>query len=208
MTDITGESYGLWTVVAMPEKGSNKILCQCRCGTNRKVFTYNLRHGKSLSCGCRVNDMKRIRQKVHGHTTNSSSSPTYKAWDGMIARCRNQKTPGYKNYGGRGISVCDRWLKFENFLEDMGEKPVGLTLDRKDTNGNYEPMNCRWADRVEQNNNRRCNRMVALSGMTLTASEWGRRLCLSVSTIYNRIKAGRSPKEILRPFSNRLEVEE
>ena len=143
----------------------------------------------------------------HGHTTLSWSSPTYKAWDGMLSRCKNKKTRGYENYGGRGISVCDRWLKFENFLEDMGEKPAGLMLDRKDNNGNYEPGNCRWVDRITQNSNMRSNKMVTLSGITLTAAEWGRRLCISSSTIYNRIKAGRSPKEILRPFSNKLEVE-
>ena len=92
---------------------------------------------------------------THGHAVGKEMSPTYISWCAMKARCTNSHLPHYKNYGGRGITVCERWLTFENFLADMGERPAGRTLDRRDNDGNYEPNNCRWATWVEQRANRR-----------------------------------------------------
>lgn len=93
---------------------------------------------------------------THGHgSAKNGRTPTYNTWMNMIQRCTNANAPGYKHYGGRGITVCERWLKFENFLADMGERPEGLTLDRIDNDGNYEPGNCRWATCEQQNANRR-----------------------------------------------------
>lgn len=137
-------------------------LCTCSCGSMAIVIAGHLRHNKAKSCGClqREGAAQRARAKPlrlrHGHAYFGRVTPVYQTWVGMIQRCTNQRGPGWKYYGGRGIKVCDRWLSsFENFLADMGEKPEGLSLDRINNDGNYEPSNCRWATRSEQQKNRR-----------------------------------------------------
>ena len=132
-----------------------KWLCQCDCG-NTKVISGNvLRQGSTKSCGC-VRKQNNQGFK-HGHCS-SGISPTYNSWAAMHGRCKYPKTRSYEHYGGRGISVCERWGDFANFLEDMGERPVGTSLDRIDADGNYEPGNCRWATDAEQRANRRGTR--------------------------------------------------
>lgn len=137
-----------------------KILCECDCGTTGIYFLSNLRKGCTKSCGCERDKQSKKRLKgnknslVHGHTWNGGyASPTYRSWHNMRQRCKNPNTPKYSYYGGRGITVCDRWNTFTNFLEDMGERPEGTSIDRINPNGNYEPTNCRWSTWVEQNNN-------------------------------------------------------
>jgi len=152
-----GIKVGRWTTLAA--FGVNTF-CVCDCGSFGLIRTGNLRNGVTASCGClkRENFLKAV--VIHGHSRIKSNgglrvSQTYTVWQGIHARCTNPKHIGYKNYGGRGISVCGRWDKFENFLADMGEKPEGLSIDRKDNDGNYEPRNCRWATRLEQRHNSR-----------------------------------------------------
>lgn len=128
--------------------------------------------------------------KSHGLTAGGKRKSTWIAWQSMRARCFNGKAKDYPRYGGRGITVCERWLKFENFLADMGECPIGLTLDRKNNNGNYEPENCQWATRVEQQNNRRNNRYLVSNGVSKSAREWEKELGLSKGAIQHRLKAG------------------
>ena len=127
-------------------------LCVCECGNSKFIRESSLIHGYSNSCGCLQRQIMSSVMKRHGMT----NSREFNTWKSMIGRCNNIKDPAYKYYGGRGILVCSRWFEsFENFYEDMGNRPEGKTIDRIDTNGNYEPSNCKWSTPKEQQTNRR-----------------------------------------------------
>lgn len=156
-----GNFYGRWLVLHRSHTVDRKWywLCSCECGRQQKVRGDGLTSGRSTSCGCYVNELNGARlskmETTHGHTKGKTMSPTFQSWRGMRERCLNPKHGAWPYYGGRGITFCERWKKFENFLSDMGDRPEGMTLDRRDTDGNYEPGNCRWADRATQTSNRR-----------------------------------------------------
>ena len=124
-------------------------------------------------------------------------TPTYTTWADMKQRCLNRKAKQFIDYGGRGITICKRWLEFKNFLADMGVKPDGKTLERKNNNGSYSPDNCRWATRKEQSNNMRTNIILSLNGKTKTASEWSREIGIKAHTIHCRLLRGWTVKEAL-----------
>src|SRR5690606_34445144 len=123
----------------------------------------------------------------HGHSSSGKLTPTYSAWTGMLTRCRNPKDKNYENYGGRGITVCNSWLDFPAFLADMGEAPPGMSLDRIDVNGGYEPGNCRWATADQQSNNKRNNVFFEFQGERLTAPQWARKLGMKRVTLERRL---------------------
>lgn len=123
----------------------------------------------------------------HGHTTGRKFSPTYASWAAMLTRCRNPKSTRYSRYGGRGITVCERWLVFENFLADLGERPDGMTLDRIDGDKGYELANCRWATVRQQNMNKECNPHFEFDGKRLTIRGWAEELGLDRTTLQKRI---------------------
>ena len=139
----------------------------------------------------------------HGHA--GTKSRTYLSWRAMTARCTNEKDPAYLRYGGRGIKVCDRWREFDNFLADMGERPEGKSLDRwPDNNGNYEPSNCRWATRQEQQYNRRDNVLVTIDGETKCLTEWCRKYGISTRAVLDRREKGWSiERSITAPKTRR-----
>lgn len=157
------------------------FLCVCDCGNERIIELSTLRSGHTKSCGCLHKEQLATRARKHGHAVGNRRSATHAAWTNMIQRCTNPKRRDYSRYGGRGITVCDRWLhSFENFLEDMGEKPKATSLDRyPDTNGNYEPGNCRWATAREQSNNKRNNVKIWFAGTYYTMPQLCRTLNLS-----------------------------
>ena len=133
---------------------------------------------------------------------------TYGIWCAMKTRCNNPNAINYENYGGRGISVCDSWKSFENFFQDMGEAPDGMSIERNDTNGNYEPNNCRWATRKEQNNNKRNHNMIEYCGFNMNVMQWSKHTGIGESTIRRRIKLGWTPEKILttRPVIGRNQL--
>lgn len=138
----------------------------------------------------------KMSYRTHGHATERTA--TYNAWQGMKARCSCKSHSSFHRYGARGIKVCDRWLQsFENFLSDMGEAPPGLTLDRKDNDGHYEPSNCRWASKKVQSNNRGDNRLIEFDGKVQTLEQWANEVGVSSQTLWMRLDYGWSVQKAL-----------
>lgn len=197
LKDLTGHVVGKWSVLCRDgsrgSRGEVLWVCRCVCGTEKSVIAGNLLKKASTSCGCanRIGN----RSTTHGHTRLRSISPTYHTWAGMKARCNNPKNTHYSHYGAQGIQVCERWAKFEMFLEDMGEKPKNHSLDRIDPNGNYEPQNCRWADDVTQARNKRNNRYLTAFGKTMTLQQWAIELKVTHGALIFRIDKAKWPLE-------------
>jgi len=173
--DLTGQQFGRLTVIKRVENDKydrTQWLCKCDCGHNIITKSYYLRSGDTQSCGCLKKELVSKRFYIHGHTINHDSSNTYETWSHMIQRCNNPNNKRYKDYGGRGIKVCEKWTKFEGFLQDMGKRPEVMTLDRVDNDGDYCKENCKWSTRKEQQRNTRKNRLITINGITKCIAEW------------------------------------
>lgn len=133
----------------------------------------------------------------HGHRPKGKASPTYYSWKSMISRCFWTGNPSYVRYGGRGIKVCSQWKDFRNFLFDMGERPRGTWIDRKNSDGDYKKSNCRWATPKEQENNKRNNRRLRFHGIELTVSQWADRTGINSNTILSRLRYGWKTRLVL-----------
>lgn len=136
---------------------------------------------------------------AHNRTHGMSNTRSYKNWIAMRARCEDPDDQSFPRYGGRGIFVCERWKKFENFYADMGDRPPGLSLERIDNNGPYSPKNCRWATPSEQAANRRSERLIELDGRVMSVRDWAKERGLIYGTLLNRLRRGRSPESALNP---------
>jgi hypothetical protein len=190
--DVTGERYARLTAVRrLPNKGrSTRWLFRCECGAETEASLGAVKSGAIKSCGCLNNESLRSRARHRMRHT-----ATYRAWQGAKGRCLNPNNKGYENYGGRGIAICDRWVEsFEAFLEDMGECPAGLSLDREDVNGNYEPGNCRWATRSQQNANVRGRMRIEHEGKRYSIKEFADLMQVDFQSLWYRLrKAGQDP---------------
>lgn len=200
--DLTGRIFGRLKVEAEGEpkvftSGDRRrtFVCICECGNRVTVQANNLTSGNSNSCGCLKHEITTVRSLRHGCARATGPTRTYGIWAKMKARCIDPSTTGYENYGARGIRVCDRWMDFVNFLSDMGECPVGLSIDRIDVNGNYEPSNCRWATIDEQANNKRTTVWLEVDGQRKTAAQWNAFMGFKRATVHNRLSLGWSPEK-------------
>ena len=188
--DLEGKRFGLLTVVGYAGRTAadshhSSWYCRCDCGVIVAPKTTNIRSGSAVSCGCIARQAISDRMKKDGHSVGEYSVE-YRTWRSMLQRCSNPKIAKFYNYGGRGIKVCERWLKFENFLADMGRRPDGMSIDRIDVNRHYEPSNCRWATTIEQANNTRSNILLTFEGKTQSPKKWAEYLGIPVKRIYNR----------------------
>lgn len=208
--ELIGKKFGRWTVIRRVEnskKGRTCWFCECECGTTSKVLGTTLVSEDSKSCGCLGKEKITNRNFKHGHATRKFTTRTYQIWCAMYERCTTPAQNNYKWYGGRGISVCKRWDIFENFLSDMGEAPEGLTIDRKNNDGNYELDNCRWATYVEQARNRSDNKLTQSKVKTIKKLlKNSRYLQREIGEIFNvtqtmisAIKIGKTWKDINYP---------
>jgi hypothetical protein len=167
-----------------PGKTGRRWRTVCDCGVFKDICAGTLNDGSTQSCGSCV------PHSPANKTHNLSKTSIYKIWTGMIQRCENPKGSGYERYGAIGISVCDRWHKFENFLEDMGPRPVGLTLDRRDNKMGYSPNNCRWATPLEQGRNRKTNLEIVFNGKTQCLTSWADEFGIKECTLTKRLRLG------------------
>lgn len=204
-----GSVFGKLTIIEslppLPTKMRRfRVKAKCSCGKECIVNEYDLRVGDNKSCGCYSSDMAKERNKksaIH----KMSGSLTYLTWSRMKARCKDKTRKDYANYGGRDIKVCDRWQKFENFFADMGIKPKNMSLDRINSNGNYEPSNCRWTNIKTQNSNRRNVKFILIKDIKMHLSDASKILQISKGAISQRAKIKNcSLQESANHFLNKL----
>ena len=207
--NLLGQKFGRLTVLSRAENdkhGAAQWLCVCICGNKKVVRNDKLRHGETLSCGCYRKEKGRQSLTTHGLSKKPHGKRLEKILANMKYRCNNPHWPQYKYYGGRGIKVCKEWeTSFVSFYEwaisNGYEK--GLTIDRIDNNKGYSPDNCRWANNIEQQRNKRNNRLISFNGETLCLAEWSERTGLTEACIYSRLKKGWNVKRALTELSRR-----
>ena len=203
MDDLIGLTFGRLTVISKAEtrktpNGSRRTywVCKCNCGNVKEICEYSLKRGLTVSCGC----YRKEKSPLNGIKHGMARSRLYNIWKHMKSRCYNPNIKNYKDYGGRGISICNEWVEnFECFYTWAIKNGYSeeLSIDRIDVNGNYSPSNCRWTDRVGQQNNKRNNRILEYGGEKMTMAQLSRKFGISRSKIEKSIKKGLSVDEIV-----------
>ncbi len=197
--DLTGKRFGRLLVIS-PDQVVNRFLswlCVCDCGNKKSIIGQHLRNGTTVSCGCFHRERVGDQHRVHG----GCRWPEYRVWKVMRQRCNLKTSISYPMYGGRGIRVCKRWNKFENFIADMGRRPgPKYSIDRINTNGNYEPSNCRWATDIQQARNRTDSVRVKINGEVRHIREWAESAGLEAGTVISRYRRGIRGADLLGPL--------
>lgn len=213
-TDYTGQRFGRLVVIARSEeknhRGRTVWRCVCDCGGEKACEGQHLVRGSIASCGCLADESRHRRpspNRKHGltHTT------MWTIWKDMVRRCYDETDPAFSHYGGRGITVCERWRHdVAAFAGDMGARPPGMMIERVDNDRGYELGNCIWADAITQQNNRRNNHRITHAGRTLTVAQWAREVGMQASTLIKRIEGGwpfeRAISQPVRPRRSSEEV--
>jgi hypothetical protein len=202
--NLMGLKVGRLTIVEfighLPRGSQNYWRCECECGGEKVVAASQLSRGKCRSCGCLEYENQCESTKTHG----LSHVPEYEIWCDMRKRCSNPKHKFWHRYGGRGISVCERWQSFENFYADMGPRPSALhKIDRNNNDGDYEPGNCTWELQKAQARNTSTNRRIEYNGQVRCMTEWAEIYGLTVSALHQRLTRLKWPieKALLTPYS-------
>lgn len=191
-----GTIYGRLTVIEYlgHKNGGAWAKFRCDCGEIREFPVAKIKFGHTVSCGCFRREVTGAKCRSHG----KSKTPTYSTWCAMKARCHRKSSSGFPKYGGRGITVCERWKSsYANFLNDMGEKPTDMSLERKDNEGNYEKNNCKWATIHEQQRNKRSNVNITHKGVTLIAGDWDKKMGFNKGIVLQRIRNGWSSERAI-----------
>lgn len=195
--DLTGKKFGRWTAISPIKNkyGRFSWKCICDCGEVRTIGGTELSQGNSTSCGCLRKERFTKFATKHGYAVPGSVSKEYRVWCSMKRRCYSKKDKSYPRYGGRGITVCDRWKdSFQNFIDDMGDCPPKMSIERKNNSQGYSPKNCEWADAVAQANNKRNNRIVTINGKAMTVAQWARSIGIKLGTAHMRLYRERTKK--------------
>lgn len=204
--DLTGQKFGLLTVLGLEETNTRKTYwkCLCECGNIKTVRSDSLQCGAIKSCGCIKKQQDRINLTAN-HSHKMSKTRLYHIWQGMKSRCSNPNNPDYQRYGGRGITVCKEWKNsFSEFMKWANKSGYSetLSIDRIDYNGNYEPNNCRWATPKQQSNNRSSNHLVTIGNETMTISQWCEKYGIKLSVIKGKIR--NNPKKPIEDIISEL----
>lgn len=203
--DLTGKTFARLFVIKRgdnDQKGLPRWICSCACGNEILVLGQSLKSGNTKSCGCYHKDRVSETHRKEGHSGGRNQrTRTYRTWNSMLSRCNTATCKEYKNYGGRGIKVCDEWMDYSVFLKDMGIRPDKMTLDRIDVNGNYCKENCRWATKIEQENNRRNTIYLVRNGERITMANFVRLVGVTRSKVEWRLRNGWSVAEVEEYFT-------